>query len=81
MGFELFIHDEGINKSQSRVPERLRQATNDNKSVLLPKPDRTLVGSDHQVVLHRPKTYRYGLYLRKIGSCFFKADESKDKKR
>ena len=46
------IHDERIDEAERGMFKCLWEAANDFEAKALPKPNRTLVGADYEIVLH-----------------------------
>src|ERR1700694_2820429 len=53
---EIAIHDVGVDVAPRRMLEGSGEAPNNRKAEALPQPYGTLVGADHEIVLHRAKS-------------------------
>ena len=49
---KLTIHDECVDEAACWMFKRFRQTANDFEAKALPKPNRAIVGADHEIVLH-----------------------------
>src|SRR5260370_39395910 len=53
---EFAIHDVCVDVAQRRMQEGSGEAADNLKAKTLPQPDRALIGTDHEVELHRAKS-------------------------
>src|SRR5215467_4236648 len=58
------MHDERVDEAACWMFKRFRQTANDCKTEALPQANGTLVGADHEIVLHGPEAAFAGAFQR-----------------